>query len=333
MSSKILRAVLTDPKDSHPEQPLDRLILFGADGKPITPGNFGPVAPITTPGAYVQSDPPIQTGPGIWVDPDTEEIYYQAGGVAQGPTDVDVIQALATAAGFYKATGPGQMAFQETHVADSGKVFGVDPTGQPALLVQAAMQAGSAMPAAFPGFMGPAFAGILATANPALVGQNQRHFVRLISPKAGALRDLTIFAGAPGAGNYLASLYDVGGITPGTYTKLWESGSVVAANTVPQVFDPAAIGTKFNNWDGNVSAYQHLMFSLVADSATTSAGRVSLGAAAYALLSTTRGLVGGLQPKMFGIGTAGAFSAPATLIETDVAVTSTYALAAYGWVI
>lgn len=40
MSSKVIRAVLTDPHASNPKHALDRIILFGEDGKPILPSTL-----------------------------------------------------------------------------------------------------------------------------------------------------------------------------------------------------------------------------------------------------------------------------------------------------
>lgn len=148
---------------------------------------------------------------------------------------------------------------------------------------------------------------ILGSAGP---GINQLRMVRVIIPRTGMLRDISVWVQVQ-AGNIMAAVYDTGDASAGNRTRLWQSGSVaVGAATAWQIIGDPNIA---------VTAGQHLDFAINSDNSSLQVGRVNLGASGAGALPTGFGVApGGASPKYFALHTPGSFTAPATIAEASI---------------
>lgn len=102
--------------------------------------------------------------------------------------------------------------------------------------------------------------------------------LRVIVPNGKkTLREMYVANGSTIAGNRNAAIFDIGATTSGSYTPLWESGSVAAAKSAEfqSLGDPKLA----------VTAGQQLMFAIMSSETTSTFGqRTNLTAASLALL-------------------------------------------------
>lgn len=147
---------------------------------------------------------------------------------------------------------------------------------------------------------------------------NQVKATRVIVPRSGFLRDVSLFVGTTG-GNCMLMAYDTGDASPGNRTLLGQSGSVVVVgNNQWQTWDPGAGVLP-------VTAGQEIDLAFMFDSALPAIGRApSLFAPAAAQLPANFIVAsGGALPKLAWTFAAGAFAAPASIAEASCAATNT----------
>jgi hypothetical protein len=129
---------------------------------------------------------------------------------------------------------------------------------------------------------------------------------RIVIPKTGNLRDLSVFIGAT-SGNIEAAVYDTGEAAASTtITRLWASGSVAAGagNTWQVIGDPNLAVTRG----------QHLFLTFGADNSTVTVARGPGNFVNAAFATYPFDLNGsGLQVRRHTFNATTAFTAPATI--------------------
>lgn len=129
-------------------------------------------------------------------------------------------------------------------------------------------------------------------------------FMRSVVPKAGKIRDITIWNGATVAGNVRAAILDLGEAHAGKYTVLWEGETLAQGTTNTE----QSLGAP----ELTVVSGQELLLALMSSSTTATFGRtvLSVPAAAVGLQLPTNYLpaAGGALPKLVGAHTYSSFS-------------------------
>jgi len=120
---------------------------------------------------------------------------------------------------------------------------------------------------AFLGVIRPVYAASIIPSTESVIGTGFRaFFARCVVPVTGTLHDITVFNGTVVNGNHNAAVFDTGQASAGSYTPLWESGTVAAAGeSKPQVVGDPALA---------VTAGQHLMLGIMNSGTTHKFGEV-----------------------------------------------------------
>lgn len=114
--------------------------------------------------------------------------------------------------------------------------------------------------------------GVPTTASSALGSSNQMRIVRFICPKAGFLRNVSVYLTAS-SGNVCLAAFDTGQSSSSTNTRLGTSGSIAAATANTwQTWDPGASAVA-------VTAGQHIWLTWGADNTTVALGSLVNAAA------------------------------------------------------
>lgn len=144
---------------------------------------------------------------------------------------------------------------------------------------------------------------------------NRLYGVRVTAPRACVLHDLAINV-AVASGNVALAIYDTGDTTPGTYTRLYTSGSITCPAST-SVW--STVGT-----DPALTLYagQQLILAMACDNTTASFLKASyLGVAQ--LPTNYMPLVSGNLPKPVFLTTT-AFPPPSTITEVNASATGNY---------
>jgi hypothetical protein len=139
--------------------------------------------------------------------------------------------------------------------------------------------------------------------------------LRVVIPKTGHLRDITVWVDT-GGGNSMLGVYDCGGTTAGSATRLATSGSVSSASA-----------NTYLTYDPNLSVTrgQHLLLAHSNDSGTASFGKLTVVTAAMYQLPANflTPDAGNLLPKGWAA-VSGVFTLPATIAEATLVSTTIF---------
>jgi hypothetical protein len=152
-----------------------------------------------------------------------------------------------------------------------------------------------------------------ANSGQAVLAANQMRACRVVIPRTGKLRDVSVWV-QTSSGNFIAAVYDLGTTTSTVRTKLWDSGSVAVGAAGYQIIgDP--------NLD--VVQGQQLDLAVLVDNGTVSLGQTEAFSvqARNQLPAAFLPAAGGCLPKMGWIFSAGSFTIPATVSEGAATLT------------
>lgn len=137
---------------------------------------------------------------------------------------------------------------------------------------------------------------------------NRHHLVRMVVPRDGNLRDLSILVGVS-SGNYIGSVYDASDATSDRLTRLWTSGSVAVGATGAWriIADPNLA----------VTAGQHIYVGVMADNTTATFGKIGglLGGSVDLPTGFITG-AGNADPRLAVYRASASFAAEATILES-----------------